>query len=209
MRLTVTLLLAASFALAQTEHQHHPPRDAAEYARVLNDPARDAWQKPHDVIMTLALKPTEVIADIGAGPGYFARRFANHAGTVYAVDIDDKLLKMGAEGAPANYKTILAAPDDPRLPDASVDTIFFCDVLHHISDRAAYLRKLNRALKPGGRIVIVDFYKRDLPVGPPPAMKIERDDVIAEFRAAGFRLANSYDFLPHQYFLVFEHTTHP
>jgi ubiquinone/menaquinone biosynthesis C-methylase UbiE len=191
-------------ALLQVAHQHHPPQDAAEYARVLNDPARDAWQKPHEVITTLNLKPSDAIADIGAGPGYFSRRFANHAGTVYAVDIDDKLLKMGAEGAPANYKSILAAPDDPRLANASVDTILFCDVLHHIENRPAYYKKLDAALKPGGRIVIIDFYKRPLPVGPPPEMKIDRDAVISEFKAAGFRLANSYDFLPHQYFLVFE-----
>ncbi len=197
------LLFACPLALAQVEHQHHPPQDAAEYARVLNDPARDAWQKPHEVITTLNLKPTEVIADIGAGPGYFARRFANHAAAVYAVDIDEKLLKMGAEHAPAHYKTILAAPDDPRLPAAALDTIFFCDVLHHIENRPAYYRKLDAALKPGGRIVIIDFFKKPLPVGPPPAMKLDRDQVIAEFQAAGFRLARSYDFLTYQYFLVF------
>jgi len=204
MRLLLTLAVTASLASAQVAHQHHPPTDAAEYARALSDPSRDAWQKPHEVITALALKPTESIADIGAGPGYFARRFAHHADTVYAVDIDEKLLKMGADGAPANYKTILAAPDDPRLTAASVDTIFFCDVLHHISGRSAYYKKLDQALKPGGRIVIVDFYKRELPVGPPPSMKLDRDQVIAEFKTAGFRLAKSYDFLPHQYFLVFE-----
>lgn len=190
--------------LLQVPHQHHPPQDAAEYARILNDPAREAWQKPHEVITSLNLKPSETIADIGAGTGYFARRFARHAGAVYAVDIDEKLLKMGAEGAPANYRTILAAPDDPRLPHASVDTIFFCDVLHHIANRPDYYRKLDAALKPGGRIVVIDFYRKPLPVGPPPGMKIERDAVVSEFQAAGFRLSNSYGFLPYQYFLVFE-----
>lgn len=204
MRIAFVMVFAASIASAQVAHQHHPPQDAAEYARVLNDPSRDAWQKPHEVITALALKPTETIADIGAGPGYFARRFARHAGTVYAVDIDEKLLTMGARGAPANYRTILAAPDDPRLPASSVDTIFFCDVLHHISARPGYYKKLDQALKPGGRIVIVDFHKRELPVGPPSSMKLDRQEVIAEFKAAGFRLATSYDFLPHQYFLVFE-----
>jgi arsenite methyltransferase len=203
MRFFVPFLLAAMLA-GQVKHQHHPPTDSAEYAKILNDPARDAWQKPHDVVMALGLKPTEVIADIGAGTGYFARRFANHARSVLAVDIDEKLLKMSAEGAPPNYRTILAAPDDPRLPAAAIDTIFFCDVLHHIEDRPAYYKKLDRALKPGGRIVIIDFFKRQLPVGPPPEMKIERDQVIAEFKAAGFRLAKSEDFLEHQYFLTFE-----
>lgn len=204
MRLVVVPLCFAAVLAAQVQHQHHPPQDAAEYARVLSDPSRDAWQKPHEVITALKLKSSETIADIGAGPGYFARRFANHAGTVYAVDIDARLLEMGAAKAPANYKTIVAAPDDPRLPAAAVDTIFFCDVLHHIENRPAYYRKLDAALKPGGRIVIVDFYKKPLPVGPPPAMKLEREQVIGEFQTAGFRLADSYNFLPHQYFLVFE-----
>ncbi len=154
--------------------------------------------------MALALRPEEAVADIGAGPGYFARRFAHYAGTVYAVDIDRKLLKMAADGAPPNMKTVLASPDNPNLPTAGLDTIFFCDVLHHIESRAAYYAKLDKALKPGGRIVIVDFYKRPLPVGPPPAMKLSEDQVKSEFQAAGFRLAKSFNFLPHQYFLVFE-----
>lgn len=202
---TVLLVLAAGLAaVAQTAHQHHPPRSAAEYAHVLNDPGRDEWQKPHAVIEALAVKPDEAIADIGAGTGYFALRFARHAGKVYAVDIDEKLLAMTKEGAPANLVTVLAAPDDPRLPEKSVDTIFFCDVLHHIGNRAAYLPKLLRALKVGGRVVDIDFYKKPLPVGPPPEMKLSEDEVVAEFKAAGFRLAKKLDLLSYQYFLIFE-----
>ena len=77
---------------AQVQHQHHPPQDNAEYAKILEDPSRDAWQKPHEVVMALELKSTDTIADIGAGTGYFARRFAHHAGKVYAVDINKDLL---------------------------------------------------------------------------------------------------------------------
>jgi ubiquinone/menaquinone biosynthesis C-methylase UbiE len=198
------LFLLAALAGAQVQHQHHPPRDAGEYIRVLDDPSRDDWQKPHEVVMALSLKPDEVVADIGAGTGYFARRFARHAGKVYAVDIDRKLLDIAAQDAPPNLTTILAAPDDPRLPRASLDTIFFCDVLHHISARQAYYSKLRAALKPGGRIVIVDFHKRQLPVGPPPAMKLSASEVEAELQAAGFRLVRSFDFLPYQYFLIFQ-----
>jgi len=199
------LILAASLAaVPQTAHQHHPPASTEEYARVLEDPGRDEWQKPHAVLEALALKPGEVIADIGAGSGYFARRFARHAGKVYAVDIDEGLLAIVRKDAPANLLTILAAPDDPRLPEKSVDTIFFCDVLHHIDRRAAYLPKLLKALKPGGRVVNIDFYKKPLPLGPPMAMKLSEDQVIAEFSAAGFRLAQKLDLLPYQYFLVFQ-----
>ena len=92
---------------------------AGEYAKILEDPARDAWQRPGEVVMALDLDKTR--ADIGAGSGYFARRFARRAGTVYAVDIDEKLLAIAREKAPESVKTILAAPDDPRLPDGSID----------------------------------------------------------------------------------------
>jgi ubiquinone/menaquinone biosynthesis C-methylase UbiE len=191
-------------AWPQAAEQHHPPRSAEEYARVLNDPQRDGWQKPHEVLAALALKPGEVIADLGAGTGYFARRFAGHAAKVYAIDIDESLLKRVRAGAPPNLETVLAAPDDPRLPEASVDTIFICDTLHHIANRAAYYPKLKKALTPGGRIVNIDFHKKPLPVGPPPGMKLSEEEVIAEFKAAGFRLVKTFGFLPYQYFLVFQ-----
>jgi ubiquinone/menaquinone biosynthesis C-methylase UbiE len=189
--------------LLQAEHQHHPPRSADEYARVLENPKRDSWQKPDDVMRALSLRADEVVADIGAGSGYFTRRFAGSAAKVYAVDIDPKLLEIVRRNAPANVETILAAAGDPKLPAGAIDTIFICDVLHHIGSRPAYYQKLSRALKPGGRIVIVDFYKRDLPVGPPVSMKLSEDEVIGELKAAGFRLSRRPDFLPHQYFLEF------
>jgi len=200
------LLAAVALAgvFAQVPHQHHPPRSSEEYARVLEDPARDAWQKPHQVMGALDFKPTETVADIGAGSGYFTRRFALHAARVYAVDIDAKLLEAAMKGAPKNVEAVLAAPDDPRLPAASVDTIFFCDVLHHIAHRAAYYPKLAKALKPGGRIVVIDFYKKPAPIGPPESMKISEDQMTAELRAAGFRKTQSFGFLPYQYFFVFQ-----
>jgi ubiquinone/menaquinone biosynthesis C-methylase UbiE len=101
-------------------------------------------------------------------------------------------------------KTVHATPDDPKLAPASVDTVFICDVLHHIDHRGAYYAKLDAALKPGGRIVIIDFYKKQLPVGPPVSMKLSEEEVIGELKKAGFAKTASYDFLPHQYFLVFE-----
>ena len=111
---------------------------------------------------------------------------------------DQKLLDIAGKDAPANLKTILAAPDDPRLPDNSVDVIFFCDVLHHIENRAAYYPQLAKALKSGGRIVVIEFYKKEMPIGPPPSMKLSDDEVIAEFRRAGFTLAKRLDILPYQ-----------
>ncbi len=195
------LLLIAALASAQVHHQHHPPRSADEYAKVLEDPSRDAWQKPHEVIQALKLKPADVVADIGAGSGYFTRRFARHAAKVYAVDIDAALL---AKSKGDKIELVQATPGDPKLPAAAVDTIFICDVLHHIDHREAYYQKLAAALKPGGRIVIVDFHKRDLPVGPPAAMKLSSEQVRGELAAAGFRQTASHTFLPHQYFLEFQ-----
>ncbi len=204
MKLFTCILALCAAAFGQVAHQknHHPSSD--EFAKILEDPSRDKWQKPHEVVMALDLKPDETVADIGAGTGYFARRFAMHAGKVYAVDIDEKLLKIAGKDAPKNMVTVLAAPDDARLPAASVDTIFFCDVLHHIDKRPAYYAKLAQALKPGGRIVIIEFHKKEMDVGPPPSMKLSDQEVIAELDKAGFRLAKRMDFLPYQYYLSFE-----
>jgi arsenite methyltransferase len=202
MKLYAWMLALAVVGFGQVPHQHHPP-SSSEYAKVLEDPSRDEWQKPHDVVVALDLKPTDAVADIGAGTGYFARRFALHARKVYAVDIDDKLLAVEREKASPNLVTILAAPDDPRLPEGSADLISFCDVLHHIENRLAYYAKVARALKPGGRIVVIDFYKRPLPIGPPPSMKLSDQQVIAEFQTAGFALKNRLGTLPYQYFLFF------
>ena len=196
---------AGLMAFWQTAHQHnHPPKSAEEYAHHLEDPSRDEWQKPHEVIQALSLKPGEMIADIGAGSGYFSRRFAKHAGKVYAVDIDPELLERVGKDALKNLETALAVPDDPKLPENSVDTIFFCNVLHHVDNRAAYYKKLEAALKPGGRIVMIDFHKRELPVGPPLAMKLSDQELVKEMEAAGFIKVKSFDFLPYQYFLVFK-----
>jgi SAM-dependent methyltransferase len=185
---------------------HHDP---TAYMAALDDPARDAWQKPHEVLVALGLREGQRVADIGAGSGYFALRFARHVGAggrIFAVDISRDMLaeveKRAAAAALVNVTTVLAAPDDPKLAPRSADIIFVCDTWHHIERRAAYLAKLKSALAPGGRLVIVDFHE-DAPVGPPRAMKLTRDEVVGEAEAAGFQVAREHAFLPHQYFLEF------
>ena len=196
--------LVAPLLHAQVPNQeHHKHMHADTYAKVLEDPSRDAWQKPHEVLMALALQKTEAIADIGAGTGYFSRRFARHADTVWAVDIDPKLLEIAGKNKPDNLKLVHAKADDPSLPAASIDTIFICDVWHHIDGRPAYLQKLKQALKPGGRIVVIDFKEGKLPVGPPPSMKITEKEMVREFASAGLKVSRRHDLLPHQYFLEF------
>jgi ubiquinone/menaquinone biosynthesis C-methylase UbiE len=202
-------------ALAQHAPSAHEAErlhaDPAAYKAALDDPARDVWQKPHEVVAALALADGDVVADIGSGTGYFAMRFARHVGRggkVYAVDISPEMVRhleqRVREAGLDNVASVLAGPHDPLLPQGGVDAIFVCDTWHHVEERPVYLAKLRAALKPDGRLVIVDFHERDLPVGPPRSMKLSRDEVVQEIRQAGFRLAQEHTFLPYQYFLVFE-----
>lgn len=201
--------LLAGSALAQSHSTHqHSFSNAERWAHVFDDPQRDAWQKPHEVIQALALAPDAIVADVGAGTGYFAVRLANMlpAGRVYAVDIEPDMVKYLAERARRekqdNMLAIAGAPDDPKLPE-KVDLILMVDVHHHIDERERYFRKLSAALKPGGRIAIIDF-RPDAPQGPPKAARIAADRVIAELTSAGYTLAQEHRFLPNQYFLVFK-----
>ena len=202
--------LAAQAVPRTMEEMHKLHQDASAYIALLEDPARDAYQKPHEVVMALALKEGERIADIGAGAGYFTLRFAQHvgaAGRVFAVDISpDMIIHLNQRVRDArldNVRTILALPDDPLLADASVDRIFLCETWHHIGQHAQYLARLKKILRPGGQIVIIDFQKKETPVGPPMEMRVSREDVVREFEQNGFRLTGEHTFLPYQYFLVF------
>jgi len=204
--LVITAVAAAAAAQAPHTHQHGFG-GAEHWAKVFDDPARDAWQKPHEVIQALKLAPDAVVADIGAGTGYFAVRLAHMTpqGRVYAVDTEPDMVKYLGERAQKsglkNLVPVQGAPADPKLPE-KVDLVLMVDVYHHIDQRAAYFRKLAGSLKPGGTVAIVDFTKES-PVGPPPASRIAASEVKAEMKAAGYALAAEHAFLPNQYFLVF------
>jgi predicted methyltransferase len=203
---TSAWLVAPASAQSPATHQHSFS-DAEQWAHVFDDPKRDEWQKPHEVIQALALKPDAVIADVGSGTGYFAVRLANMVpqGRVYGVDIEPDMVKYLSDRAKrekrSNVVAIAGAPDDPRLPEKA-DLILMVDVYHHIEDRAAYFRKLEASLKPGGRIAIIDF-RLDSADGPPKSARIAPEKVIGELKGAGYALAAQYGFLPDQYFLVF------
>jgi len=206
--LLAALLLAGS-AEAQSPSTHqHSFSGAEKWAYVFDDPKRDAWQKPHEVIQALALKPDAVIADIGSGTGYFAVRLASMVpkGRVYGVDVEPEMVNYLAERARrekrGNVVALAGAPDDPRLPEKA-DLILMVDVFHHIDERSRYFRKLTGYLKPGGRIVIIDF-TLESPEGPPPPARIAPERVVAELKGAGYTLAKQHRFLPNQYFLIFE-----
>ncbi len=203
--LTLPILPAAS----QNVHRHdHSFSGAEHWAKVFDDPKRDAWQKPHEVIEALKLKSDAIVADIGAGTGYFAVRFAHMVpkGRVYAVDAEPDMVKYLAERAKrsglGNLTAIQAQPGDPKLP-GKVDLAILVDVYHHVENREQYFRQLQQSLKPGGRLAVIDF-RMDSPEGPPKAARIAPEQVKAELQRAGYRLTEEHGFLPNQYFLTFQ-----
>jgi ubiquinone/menaquinone biosynthesis C-methylase UbiE len=212
--LTVLILPLSISAQSAVPHDEHGMQrfhsDPKAYIGALEDPKRDAYQKPQEVMTALGIKPGEVIADIGAGSGYFTFRLALHVGNkgkVYAVDVSpDMILHINRrirELNLSNVVTVLSDPDDPLLPDHSIDRFFFSESWHHIENKTKYLALMKRMLKPAGQIVMIDFQKKDLPVGPPPQMKIAREDLIKQMESHGLRLTKEYTFLPYQYFLIF------
>ena len=188
-------------------HHEHQFKDAERWAHVFDDPARDAWQKPHEVIQALALAPEARVADLGAGTGYFSARLANMLpkGRIYAADLEPDMVRHLGERAKreglANLVPVASAPDDPRLPE-KVDLVLLVDVYHHIEDRTRYFAKLRASLRPGGRVAIVDF-RLDAPVGPPRAARVAPEQVKEEMKRAGYTPSAEHEFLPYQYFVVF------
>nr|QKW93772.1 demethylrebeccamycin-D-glucose O-methyltransferase [Vitiosangium cumulatum] len=221
----LTALLLAATACAHspaTGEQSHPQHghgahhgamphrfeDAEEWAKRFDDPERDTWQKPDEVVKALALAPDAKVADIGSGTGYFAVRLARAVpqGRVYGVDIEPDMARYLGERAKreglSNLDAVLGEPADPKLPEP-VDVVLIVDTYHHIGDRVAWLKRLGGKLKPGGRVAVID-YREDSAKGPPRKHKLTPGQVREEMEAAGYRQALSHDFLPDQYFLVFE-----
>lgn len=186
---------------------HHDPN---RWLETLDDPARDAWQKPREVVSAMAISEGMVIADIGAGTGYFEphlSRAVGARGRVLALDISPELVahmrrRFGESGL-TNVEARLVSPADPGLATGSIDRVLIVDTWHHITDRVEYARKLLKALAPTGRIVIVD-YPVDAPTGPPPELRVSERQVVAELEAAGFRARIEPDALERQYVVVGE-----
>lgn len=198
---------------AQQGHQHDRMPNVMEYLDRLDRPERDQEQKPAQVVEALGLKPGMQVADLGAGSGYFTRRFVEavtETGKVYAIDVEPDALKYVEESLvhqhrPYAAEFILARPDNPKLPVESVELIFVCNTYHHLEDRTTYFRNLRAALKPGGRIAIVDYYHdaRSGELGFPKKHLVARETVVEELTAAGYRLVKEHTFLPKQYFVEF------
>jgi len=185
----------------------HRFEDADAWARSLDDPARDAWQQPDRVLGALALTPAMVVADIGAGTGYFAVRLARAVprGQVIATDIEPDMIRYLTERARreglANLRAVQTPPDSPQLAASSVDRVLVVNVWHHLGDRAAYAKQLAEALRPGGQIAVVDF-KLDSSHGPPRPHRLAPEAIAADLRAAGLATEVSAVDLPEQYIVI-------
>lgn len=208
----VLLVLLAASSTAQ-ERPRHGRLFSPEDLGVLEGPDRDAWQMPDAIMDALGIADGAAVADIGAGGGWFTVRLARRVGPngiVYAQDVQVPMLeaiqrRVDREGL-KNVRTIKGEAGDPRLPPASVDVVLIVDSYHEFTDPVELLRHLAAALKPGGRIGVVNFTKRG--GGPGPASEDRKDEsqVIAEARAAGLALVRKETFLPFHYFLVLGRT---
>lgn len=182
--------------------------DAAKWVKKFDDPERDAWQKPEKIIDALHLARTARVADIGAGTGYFSARIAKRIphGKVFAVDVEPDMVTYLGERAErerlANLTPVQASAGQANLPEP-VDDILVVDTYHHIGNRTQYFAALKSSLRPKGRLAIVDF-KADSPDGPPVEYRIPPEQVTKELEEAGYSLVKKYDFLPRQYFLVYQ-----
>lgn len=207
---SVIVLDAQGQQRPQTHGRLFPPQDLG----LLEAPDRDIWQHPDQVMDKLAIAEASIVADIGAGAGWFTIRLARRVGpngTVYAEDVQPEMLlaiqrRVNALGL-TNVKPKLGTNSDPQLPPRSIDAALMVDAYHENDDREArvsLLRNLADALRPTGRIGLVDFKLEGSGPGPAPQERVSPEVVIAEAQAAGLELVSHETFLPYQYFLIFK-----
>ena len=195
-------------AKSGAHHQSHRFDNPQEWSKAFDDPDRDAWQKPDEVLKALGLKPDMKVVDLGAGTGYFSVRLARAVqnGVVYAVDLEPQMVAHLAERAKkeglAHLKAVQGSANSANLPEA-VDLVLLVNVFHHIDKRIDYVRMLSKSLKPDGRIAIIETTP-EAPVGPPKAMRMSADKVEKDLRSAGFVRAERLSFLPQQSFQIFK-----
>lgn len=189
-------------------HHHHRFSDAKKWAKKFEDSNRDLWQRPNIVINHLKIKEDSIIADIGSATGYFPIRLAKVAtkGRVWAIDIEPNLINYLNERAENeklnNLFSILGTMSDPLIPE-KVDFILMVNTYHHISKRITYFKNLKSKLKKNGKIVIIDFKKKDLPVGPSLDKKLSSKQIIHELSKAGFSLLMMPELLKYQNVMIF------
>jgi len=198
---------AADPGVAAGGHMDRHFENADEWAKEFDDPGRDQWQKPDQVIAALGLKRGQSVADLGAGTGYFTVRLAKSAAApkVFAADIEpsmvDHLRRRAAGEGLKNVVAVQATAESANLPQP-VDWILIVDTYHHIANRPAYFARLAASLKPNGRIAIIDW-RHGGPMGPPEDFRFTPEQLDGEMKQAGFTAVARHDFLPNQMFLVY------
>jgi len=182
-----------------------------EYVWYLESKKRDRWQKPDQVLDALELSEGDVIADIGAGGGYFTEKFSKRVGKsghVYAVDVQDTMITLlknrVRKNKLDNVTVIKGRFENPMLPPKAIDIAFFSSVYKEIDGRIKYMKEVRKSLKRNGRVAILEFYKRRAFVGPEFVDLLDKSQVLEELEKAEFNLTQSFDFLRKEYFLVFE-----
>jgi ubiquinone/menaquinone biosynthesis C-methylase UbiE len=189
------------------DHFAHRFDNVEELVKRFDDPSRDQWQMPSRVIDALKLVPGDVVADIGAGTGYFTVRLARAPARpkIYAVDIEPTMVahlrhRATLEGL-TNVTAVQASADRSNLPE-SIDAALVVDTYHHIPNRVAYFASLKTLMEPGARLAIVDF-RKGAPEGPPEQFRFTSQQIRDELARAGFSLVAEHDFLTRQLFLIF------
>jgi ubiquinone/menaquinone biosynthesis C-methylase UbiE len=171
---------------------------------------RTVWQKPYEVIQLLGSLEDKVIADIGAGSGYFAFRFLSEAGKVIAIDIEPELIQlMNQEKSfykpelQKKFEARLASPNDPKILDKEIDIIFISNTYPLISNRIVYLKNLLPKFKSPGKLMIIDFKKLSTPFGPSLKNRLAQTEVEQELIKAGYKIILSDDSqLEYQYIII-------
>ncbi len=176
----------------------------------LERPERADLELPGEVVDSLGLRPGDVVADIGAGTGYFTFRLAERVpeGAVYAVDIQPEMLGIvearAAREGRDNVVPVQGTVRDPNLPADAVDVVLIVDAYHEFSHPREMMTGIARALRPGGRVVLVEYRGEDPSVPIKPLHKMTEAQARRELEAVGLRWVETKDFLPRQHFLVFE-----
>jgi ubiquinone/menaquinone biosynthesis C-methylase UbiE len=209
----VTLLrlvtLAAALCAAVPAHAQLGARSTAEWLQTLDSQNRVARLKVDEAVARLGLAPGAVVADIGAGSGVFTLPLARAVpqGRVYAVDIDQGLVdhigRKAQEARATHVRPVLGAFTDPQLPARDVDVAFIFDVLHHIEDRATYLRNLAGYLRPDGRIAVIDFHPELGPHRNDPKLQVTREQAREWMAAAGLRPLAEHPLYDDKWYVVY------
>ena len=176
--------------------------------RRFESPERDAYQQPGKVLHHIGDVSGETIMDIGSGTGYFSFKLVEAGARVIAADVDERFqqyirIKRDSLGIPETTLSLRKIPyDDPELEPGEVDKVIIVNTYHHIEDRKTYFSKVLTGLKPGGALIVIDYVKREIPVGPPSGMKMSSETVVEELRAAGFtEIETNTELLPYQYII--------